>query len=290
MKNILLLLLLIACSFDINAQVYVGAKVGLAPSLLSYQSLSNHKSQISWLNPLAGVMAEFPVIYGFSIQPEVQFVVRGSNLKAIRTGDKAKAVIKEGDYFSDYSLDNLAKEEDRDNGFADQTEQFKLPNLYENISIKLNYIEAHLMFKYEFMGGGNGLYVEVGPYYSIGIGSKGESTLVNPSGKKTSDSQLVNNDASLTENYTDLIKSYTSDYFLNFKPFKGDKKDFTFKKSDLGIAVGAGMYKDLDTGRLYFDGRILWGLKNMNGKANTSSTIKSRSLQISLTYLYPLGG
>ncbi|MCO6460549.1 MAG: outer membrane beta-barrel protein [Saprospiraceae bacterium] len=290
MKNIFLIILIAACSFQSKAQVYLGAKLGLAPSLLSYQSLSNHKSQPSWLNPVAGIMAEIPIVWGFSIQPEVQFVTRGSNLKAYRTGDKAKALIKEGDYFSDYSLDNLAKEEDRDNGFADQTEQFKLPNLYENISVKLNYIEAHLMFKYEFMGGGNGLYIEVGPYYSMGISSKGKSTLVNADGKKTSDTQLVNNDASLTENYTDLIKSYTSDYALNFKPFKGDKQNFTYKKSDMGLAFGAGLYKDLDMGRLYFDGRILWGLKNINGKPNTSSTIKSRSLQISVTYLFPLGG
>lgn len=290
MKNIIILLFIVAFAAPSTAQVYIGAKLGLAPSLMSYQSLASHKSQPSWLNPIAGVMAEIPIVFGFSIQPEVQFVTRGSNLKAYRTGDKAKAVIKEGDYFSDYSLDNLAKAEDRDNGFAEQTEQFKLPNLYENISVKLNYIEAHLMFKYEFMGGGNGVYVELGPYYSLGISSKGKSTLVNPEGQKTSSTQLTAIDASLTENYTDLIKSYTKDYYLDFKPMKGDKKDFTYKKSDMGLAVGAGLYKDLDFGRLYFDGRLLWGLSNINGKPNTSSTTKSRSLQLSITYLIPLGG
>ena len=56
-------------------------------------------------------MAEIPIVFG-SIQPEVQFVTRGSNLKAYRTGDKAKAVNEE-DYFSDWIiLDNLAKAED----------------------------------------------------------------------------------------------------------------------------------------------------------------------------------
>lgn len=290
MKNILFLCLLMTITFSSKAQIYLGGKLGLAPSIMSYQSLPNHKSSPSWINPLAGVMVEIPIVYGLSVQPEVQFVSRGSNLKAIRSGNKSKALIKEGDYFSDYSLDNLAREEDRDNGFAEQTEQFKLPNLYENIKIKLNYIEAHLMFKYEFIGGSNGLYLEAGPYYSMGISSKATSTLVDSKNKKSSDAQLVGNDASLTENYTDLVKSYTSDYYLNSKPFKGDKKDFHYKKSDLGVAVGAGIYKELDAGRLYFDGRILWGLKNINAKANTSSTIKSRSLQLSITYLYPLGG
>lgn len=58
----------------------------------------------------------------------------------------------------------------------------------------------------------------------------------------------------------------------------------------MGIAVGAGIYKELDMGRLYFDARILWGLKNINGKANSSASIKSRSAQFSITYLFPLGG
>ncbi len=290
MKKIIIFSLLLLTSFTIKAQVYLGAKVGLAPSLLSHQSLPNHKSTPMWLNPLAGVIVEIPVVFGFSIQPEVQFVQRGANLKAYRTGDKAKPVIKEGDYFSDYSIDNLANPEDRDNGFADPTEQFKLPNLYENIKIKMNYLEGHLMFKYEFIGGGNGLYVEAGPYYSYAIGSKGTSTLVDEKGKKSSPTPLIEADASTTENYSDLVESYTKEYYLKFKPIKGDKKDFSYKKSDLGVAVGAGLYKELDTGRLYVDGRILWGLQNINSKTTASSAVRSRSLQVSITYLYPLGG
>jgi len=290
MKKIFFLCLMALITCSAQAQIYLGGKLGLAPSLLSYQSLPNHKSKPAFINPLAGVMVEIPIVYGLSVQPEVQFVTRGSNLKAIRTGDKAKAIIDEGNYFSDYSLDNLAEEEHRDNGFADEKERFKLPNLYENIKVRLNYIETHLMIKYEFIGGGNGVYVEAGPYYSLGISSKGTSTVVNGAGKKTADNQLIANDASITENYTDLLKSYPNSLQLDSKPFKGDKKDFHYKKSDLGVAVGAGIYKELDAGRLYFDGRILWGLKNINAKANTSSTIKSRSFQLSITYLYPLGG
>lgn len=291
MKNILFLIITITfTSYSLQGQLYVGAKLGLAPSLMSFESQPNHKSNPTFLNPLAGVMVEIPIVFGFSIQPEVQFVTRGTKLKAIRTGNKAKSIIGEGNYFSDYSLDNLAEPEDRDNGKADEKEQFDLPNLYENIKIKLNYVESQLMFKYEFIGGSSGLYLETGPFFSVGIGSKGTSTIVNQDGKKTSDNQLVANDASITENYTDLLKSYPNDLQLDFKPFKGDRKDFQFKKSDMGIAVGAGIYKELDMGRLYFDARILWGLKNINGKANSSATIKSRSAQFSITYLFPLGG
>ena len=291
MKNILILIIAITlASSSLQGQIYVGAKLGLAPSLMSFESQPNHKSNPIFLNPLAGVMVEIPIVFGFSIQPEVQFVTRGTKLKAIRTGNKAKAIIAEGNYFSDYSLDNLAEPEDRDNGKADEKERFDLPNLYENIKIKLNYVESQLMFKYEFIGGSNGLYLETGPFFSLGIGSKGTSTIVNQDGKKTSDNQLIANDASITENYTDLLKSYPNDLLLDFKPFKGDRQEFQFKKSDMGIAVGAGIYKELDMGRLYFDARILWGLKNINGKANSSASIKSRSAQFSITYLFPLGG
>ncbi len=288
-KSILTIMIMtMSCIASLNAQIYVGAKAGLAPSLFSYQSLPNHTSSPSFLNPLGGVMVEIPIIYGFSIQPEIQYVSRGTSLSAIRSGNKAKVIIKKGDYFSDYSEDNEAKEEDRNNGFADPTERFKLPDLYENIKINLGYIESHLMLKYEFIGGGTGLYIEAGPFYSLGISSSATSTLVDSGGKKTSDTQLIAIDGSTTENYTDLIKSYTNSYILNSKPFTGDKKDVIFKKSDLGLAFGAGMYKDFDSGRFYFDGRILLGLANINGKTNTSSTIKSRSLQLSVFYLFPI--
>ena len=291
MKNILVLIIILACSTSsLFSQVYVGAKVGLAPSLLSFQSQPNHKSKPVIFNPLVGVVVEIPVVFGFSVQPEVQFVTRGTNLKAIREGAKAKAIIDEGNYYSDYSEDNLAEPEQRDNGVADEKERYNLPNLYENIKIKLNYLEGQLMFKYEFIGGSSGLYLETGPFFSMGISSKGKSTVVNQDGKKTSDEQLINNDASITENYTDLLKSYDNDLKLDFKPFKDDRNEFKFKKSDMGIAVGAGMYKELNMGRLYFDARILWGLKNINGKENSSATIKSRSAQLSITYLFPLGG
>ena len=76
MKKIIIFSLLLLTSFTIKAQVYLGAKVGIAPSLLSHQSLPNHKSTPMWLNPLAGVIVEIPIVFGFSIQPEVQFVQR----------------------------------------------------------------------------------------------------------------------------------------------------------------------------------------------------------------------
>lgn len=271
-----------------HAQIYVGGKLGLSPSVFSYQSLPNHKSSPVIFNPLAGVMVEIPIVYGFSIQPEVQYVVKGTNLVAERSGKNAKSVIKTGNYFSDFSEDNLANDHDKYNGFADPTEQFKLPDLYENIKVNIGYIETHLMFKYEFIGGGSGLYIEAGPYYGLGISSKSSSTLINPSGKKSSEEPLVARDASITENYTDLVKSYTDIYQLSSKPFTGEKKDVHVKKSDLGVGVGAGLYKEFGSSRMYFDLRALLGLANINGKANTSSTIKSRAIQLSITYLLPI--
>lgn len=96
MKNILILIIAITlASSSLQGQLYVGAKLGLAPSLMSFESQPNHKSSPIFLNPLAGIMVEIPIVFGFSIQPEVQFVTRGTKLKAIRTGNKAKAIIAE---------------------------------------------------------------------------------------------------------------------------------------------------------------------------------------------------
>lgn len=275
----------------LSAQIYVGAKVGVAPSILRMENLPNHTTSPTFLNPLAGVMVEIPIIFGFSIQPEIQYVARGTNLKAIREGSKANVVLGEGNYFSDYSLETNYNQHHRDNGFADEYETFKLPDLYENINIKLNYIETHLLFKYEFIGGGSGWFVQAGPFYSLGISSKGTGTLIDGGGsKKSSDFNLISNDASITEDYTDLVNSYPNNMQLSFSPFKGDRASYNFNKADFGLVVGGGMYKELDNGsRLYFDGRILWGTKDFNGRQGTSATIKSRSFQLAVTYLFALG-
>lgn len=275
---------------NLNAQLYVGAKVGVAPSILKMENLPNHTTSPIFLNPLAGVIVEIPIIFGFSIQPEFQYVSRGTKLKAILDGSKANVVLGEGNYFSDYSLDTDYNQNNRDNGFADQYETFKLPDLYENDLIKLNYVETHLLFKYEFIGGGSGWFIQAGPYYSVGISSKGTGTLIDKDGSKTSsDFNLISNDASITEDYTDLVNSYPNNMQLSFSPFKGDRTSYNFKKGDFGLAVGGGMYKELNNGRLYFDGRILWGTKDFNRREGTSATIKSRSFQLAVTYLFALG-
>ena len=72
MKNIIILIIAITlASSSLQGQLYVGAKLGLAPSLMSFESQPNHKSSPIFLNPLAGIMVEIPIVFGFSIQPEV---------------------------------------------------------------------------------------------------------------------------------------------------------------------------------------------------------------------------
>jgi len=259
--------------------------------MMLIQNNANHKNNPKIFNFLGGVMVEIPVFAGFSIQPEFQFVQKGTKLKAYKSGAKAKVVIPEGTYYSDFTTDPEAKAEDNDNGLANVKETYSLPNLYEDITIKTNYLEGQLLFKYEFVGGGTGLYVELGPYYSLGLKSKGSSTLVDSKGKSKSDNQLVQTNGTNTSSYTDLVKSNPNSKLpLTFDAFKGDRKEYFFKKNDFGVLAGAGIYKDFDESRMYFDLRLLYGLTNLNKVAGSSSKIKNIGAQISITYLYPIGG
>lgn len=292
MKNILIAIaILISVPFIASAQIYVGAKVGLAPNMMLIQNNANHKNSPKVLNFLGGVMVEIPIFAGFSIQPEFQFVQKGTNLKAYKTGTKAKVIIPEGTYYSDYTTDPEAKAEDNDNGLANVKETYSLPNLYENIKIKTNYIEGQLLFKYEFVGGETGLYVELGPYYSIGLKSKGAGTLVDAKGKSKSANQLVQTTGINTTSYTDLAKSNPNNkLLLDFDPFKGNRKEYFFKKNDLGLLAGVGLYKELGESRMYFDLRFLYGLSNLNKVVGNSSKIRNIGTQLSITYLFPIGG
>lgn len=289
-KIFIAIAVLIGIQMSVKAQIYVGGKVGIAPSMMLMQKNPNHKSSPKILNMLAGVMVEVPIVGGFSIQPELQFVQKGTNLKP-RKGDKAKIVIPAGTYYSDYSIDQEVRAENNDNGLADEKERYTLPDLYENIKINLNYLESQILFKYEFVGGGSGLYVELGPYFAYGLSSKGTGTLVDSKKKKNSEAELIQNDGTTTDNYTDLVKSsnYTS-LKLDFKPFKGDRQEFHYKKFDLGAVVGGGLYKDLGESRLYFDLRLLYGLSNINKVKNSSAKVRNVGAQLSITYLFPLGG
>lgn len=293
MKKLAIIVLCFSILSSLHSQIYLGGKVGIAPSYFSFQnSQPNHKGGILIPNIMAGIMMEYPVVYGFSIQPEIQFVQRGSNLKANLKDNKGKVVIPEGNYFSD-NANNQKDDATYHNGLPETGETFKLPNLYENIRIKMNYIEAHLMFKYEMIGSSTGFYFEAGPYYSQGLKAKGSSTLIDKDKKKTSPTQLVAYDAAATQSYTDAVKSFPNVNKINrldFDPFKEERPEYHLKKSDLGVAAGAGIYKELGVGRMYFDLRFLLGLTDIKQKKVTGSSIKSRSAQLSITYLYPIGG
>jgi len=305
MKNLILIITFFICFQQIGkSQIYVGAKVGISPSFINFENDANHISQLKIGQLLGGIMVEIPVYYGFSIQPEFQFVQKGTRLKAITKGSNAKAIIPAGLYYSDYLLGQTDTDSGtNDNGVADETkdktEIYSLPNLYENIKISTNYLEGMLLFKYEFMGGNVGFYTEVGTYYDYGLSAKGTGKLVDDQSNTKSNTPLIQLDGNSTKNYTDLIKSHPLDLFkLDFDPFSTEssdrqskyRKSYALKNSDFGAVIGGGIYMELGESRMYVDLRYLHGLININQLDLANSKVFNRDFQLSLTYLFPLGG
>ncbi|MBK9024156.1 MAG: hypothetical protein IPL69_09335 [Saprospiraceae bacterium] len=91
MKNILILIIAITlASSSLQGQLYVGAKLGLAPSLMSFESQPNHKSNPIFLNPLAGIMVEIPIVFGFLYNRKFSSSPVEPNLKRFAQAIKQK--------------------------------------------------------------------------------------------------------------------------------------------------------------------------------------------------------
>jgi len=64
---------------------------------------------------------------------------------------------------------------------------------------------------------------------------------------------------------------------------------FDRKKTDVGIAAGAGLEFAMGPGSILLEGRYTWGLTNLNESDNESESLKNRSAFFAAGYSIPLG-
>ena len=309
MKNkihFLILLLYLIPSYAFT-QVYIGIKGGIGPSGMQVEGKKELElkadKKTKWLNYLGGIVVEYPVIAGFSVQLETQYITKGYRLEP---NENSNVFIREGNYFSDYTPDEEKNNKGiNDDGSVQSIEAFFLPNLHKYREINLHYMEIPLLFKYEFVGATSGFYVEIGPYFSFALKGEGKITLKDKDGNEEykGDPPIPRTkDGESVYKYNQLMKSYLPDdkqKIFQFDPFKSEERKELInadhlRKNDVGFNIGGGIALDAGESRFYIGLRYALGLANLNLDKNGSKVEedkhKNHSLQLSVTYVYPIGG
>ncbi|MBK9254535.1 MAG: outer membrane beta-barrel protein [Saprospiraceae bacterium] len=283
-KSLLLVVALSSMSSILYGQLYYGIKLGLSPSTYTVAEDINYKTSPTIFNLLGGVSLEYPIIYGLSVQADVQYTRRSGHFNS----DLSRQAIAGGTFYSDYLTDIDITS--NNNGVGESNERFSLPNLYDNYTLRVGYIENHIMLKYEFMGGDKGYFIQAGPYFGIGISAGMSKTFTDDKKSKENGSgTLIRADGRKTNNYNAVLSSYDKSDLLKLEtnPFEERSAIFDMSKVDVGIAVGGGMYKELGSGRMYFDGRFLLGASNLF-KDEEFNKLKSLAFQLSVMYMFTL--
>jgi len=283
-KSFVIALALSSMSSIIYGQLYYGIKLGLSPSTYTVAEDINYKTSPAIFNLLGGVSLEYPIIYGLSVQADVQYTRRSGYFKS----DLSRQAIAGGTFYSDYLTDIDITS--NNNGVGESNERFSLPNLYDNYTLRVGYIENHIMLKYEFMGGDKGYFIQAGPYFGIGLSASMAKTFTDDKkSKENSSGTLIRADGRKTNNYNAVLSSYDKSDLLKLEtnPFEERSAIFDMSKVDVGIAVGGGMYKELGSGRMYFDGRFLLGTSNLF-KDEEFNKLKSLAFQLSVMYMFTL--
>ncbi len=144
MKNLILILLIIVCASQVNAQL---SGIGFRPILsLSGYKLSKDFNDVYDVNLRPGggaaIFAEFNLGNRLTFQPEIAFIQRGGNIK------NESNIFWNGPDFgypSDHTVVALRQKE------------------------TLNYLDIPLMFEKNFGGGNVGFYLALGPAFSFAI-------------------------------------------------------------------------------------------------------------------------
>lgn len=136
-----------------------------------------------------------------------------------------------------------------------------------------NYIEIPILFKYKFRGQAVGGYLAVGPVISSALSGKVEFSLVDANGK-------------VLKGIDGYPASGAGEIPLEFGTGALDD----FKSSDFGFSFGGGLSFALGSGQLVADARYVLGFTNLDVDSDEDLSIKNRSIQVTVGYLFPLGG
>ena len=210
----LIILVFVFISFQLNAQNYIGGRVGVNLANVSINSDGFNFSPDRIFGINAAFFAEFGIGNNIAIQPELSFLQKGWRLKFEFFGSLA---------------DN---------------------------SVKLNYIDVPILFKYKF-GPPNAVngYAILGPSFGYA--------------------------------FSGTVKDHVADTSESIE-FSDDDG---FKRTELGAVIGVGMGFPAGTGNFIFDLRYNLGITNLSDDPSVEDdTAYNRGINISVGYRAPLGG
>lgn len=257
MKRCILFILLVVISISAHAQISIGARVGGSMNRFAFPEMFK---EIWTTSPkfsyLGGLAVEIPIGSRFALQTEVIYAKRGSNFGS----------------------------------FNKATEIFDNNEVYVNWKTDLNYLDIPLLFKYKFRGRPVGGHLLAGLNFGTGLGGKENPGLENADGESFPIEQEID--------YKDRMDLKQQDNVLFGKNSRND-----YLQGNSGLIFGAGLSLDTEVLKYNLDFRYFIGTNsifnpNEDNKyswadiydSNAGFDIWNRSLQLSITVFYPLGG
>ena len=153
-----------------------------------------------------------------------------------------------------------------DNGVVD---------IFSETNEKLNYLTIPVHLKMHFRGKTLGSYVLAGPEFNFALSGTFSTNWVDQNGKIVKDVENVLNANGIPSTGDIEFGSGANDDYSSF---------------DFGIALGGGLYYELEVGKLTFDARYFFGMSNLVNTEDDDIKLKNRNLMVQIGYAFPIGG
>jgi hypothetical protein len=268
MKKLGLLLLVFMASFIyVQAQVAIGIRAGGSLNRFAFpEGFLETNTYSPKIGYLGGLALEMPLGGRFAFQTEINYATRGSKFT----------------------------EEFEENFLYDSAGVTRKAGIYKKRVIELSYLDIPLIFKYKFRGRPVGGHILVGLNFGTGL-QNGQEKLSLQDGD--------NNDLSPQKAELIFQELETQKRDKDIRMSKNPDQNVDYLSGNSGLITGAGLSLDTDLLKFNLDLRYFLGtssLFNISEKKSADNPfvwgqtdefhIKNRSIQLSLTVFYPLGG
>lgn len=255
MKKCILFILLVVISISAKAQLSIGVRAGGSMNRFAFPEKFDGVWTITpKFSYLGGLAVELPIGSRFALQTEVIYAKRGSNY----------------------------------GNFNDAAETFDNNKVYVQWKTDLNYLDIPLLFKYKFRGRPVGGHLLAGLNFGTGLGGKENPGIENSDGESFP--------IELEIDYKKRMGLEAEDIVLFGKNSRND-----YLQGNSGLVFGAGLSLDTEVLKYNLDFRYFLGTNsifnpNEDDKyswaydSTDGFDIRNRSLQLSITVFYPLGG
>lgn len=147
--------------------------------------------------------------------------------------------------------------------------------IWVNSNEKLNYLTIPLHLKMHFRGKALGSFIMAGPEFNFALSGTYSNSYVDQNGKVVQGAEEILNTNGIATSGDIEFGSGANDIYTSF---------------DFGIALGGGLYYELEFGKVTFDARYYFGMSNLINTDDNDTKLKNKNLMIQVGYAIPLGG